>query len=124
MPLLLAMNRMPSRAVRALLVGGLVSLVPAAPALAVDFAATPIATPTNVPDSSVVGDFNSDGQLDLATASSSDGVSPVTALVRLDGGFVPHPISMRGTTVDDVIAAISTPMATPTLQRPIGGTER
>ena len=89
----------------ALLVGGLVSLVPAAPALAVDFAATPIATPTNVPDSTVVGDFNSDGQLDLATASSSDGVSPVTALVRLDGGFVPHPISMRGTTVDDVIAA-------------------
>ena len=70
-----------------------------------DFTATPIATPTDLPDSSVVGDFNSDGQLDLATASSSDGVAPVTALVRLDDGFAPHPISMRGRTVDDLVAA-------------------
>ena len=93
------MNRMPSRAVRALLVAGLVSLIPATPALAVDFTATPIATPTNVPDSTVVGDFDADGRLDLAVASSSDGTAPVTALLRVGGTFQPHVISMRGTAV-------------------------
>src|ERR1700750_2963248 len=100
------MNRMPSRALRALLVGGLVSLVPAGPALAVDFAATPIATLTNLPDSTVVGDFDADGRLDLAVASSSDGINPLTVHLRMPGGgYAPHPIDTGGKTIDELVAA-------------------
>src|SRR5262245_1249470 len=100
------MNRMPSRALRALLVGAFASLVPAAPALAVDFAATPIATLTNLPDATVVGDFDANGRVDLAVASSSDGINPLTVHRRTPGGsYEPQPIDTGGKTIDELVAA-------------------